>query len=342
MSSMAFGPDGILLVGDAIGGAVYALDLKDRAPSSSNKVAIENIEAQIGSLLGTDASDVLVHDMAVNPISRNIYLTVSRARKQWTSPWSLPNDVANAQVLLKVTPAGEMSEVSLKAVSFSSISLPNPIDPKALHKWKKTKKRVDAVSSMAYADGKIYVAGLSNEEFASTMRVIPFPFSDSQSASSLEIFHGAHGKYETHSPVSSFLPYQIAGKHHILAAYLCTPLVVFRSDQLTDGANVKGRTIAELGNGNYPMDMVAYQNKGKNYVLVINSARAPMRLDADELNATKENITTEASPGTGMPFVHTRGQGIQRAEAFGDENLLLLARGPQGNLELSTVLNRYF
>ncbi len=43
------------------------------------------------------------------------------------------------------------------------------------------------------------VAGLSNEEFASTLRSLPFPFKEGESETSVEIYHGAHGKFETRS-----------------------------------------------------------------------------------------------------------------------------------------------
>jgi hypothetical protein len=35
--------------------------------------------------------------------------------------------------------------------------------------------RVSSVTDLAYADGKVYVSGLSNQEFSSTFRSIPFP-----------------------------------------------------------------------------------------------------------------------------------------------------------------------
>ena len=68
----------------------------------------------------------------------------------------------------------------------------------------------------------MYVAGLSNEEFASNFRRLAFPFNDHMDATSLEIFHVAHGRYETHAPVRTFMPFEIDGEPQILAAYTCT------------------------------------------------------------------------------------------------------------------------
>src|SRR6185369_16240594 len=107
--------------------------------------------------------------------------------------------------------------------------------------WKKAFARVDAVSDMAFIDGKLYVTGLSNEEFASTMRVYPYPFDGSSAAASLEIYHGSHGKYETEAPVRAFVPVRVQGKPYVMASYLCTPLVLFPTSDLKDKKHVKGR-----------------------------------------------------------------------------------------------------
>jgi hypothetical protein len=39
--SLAFGPDGILFVGDSIGGSIYAIDTEDRTPGQATKVEIK-------------------------------------------------------------------------------------------------------------------------------------------------------------------------------------------------------------------------------------------------------------------------------------------------------------
>src|SRR5690242_4209370 len=81
-SKLAFGPDGILFIGDSIGARIFAVDFDDRTPlADPPRLAVADLEGKIGGMLGVDARDVLIHDMAVNPISKNIYLTVSRGRR---------------------------------------------------------------------------------------------------------------------------------------------------------------------------------------------------------------------------------------------------------------------
>ena len=74
----------------------------------------------------------------------------------------------------------------------------------------------------------------------------------------MEIFHGNHGALETRSPVYTFIPYTIDNKPHVIASYTCTPLVPFSLDSL-NGSKVVGTTIAELGTGNRPLDMIRLQ-----------------------------------------------------------------------------------
>ncbi len=338
-SKLAFGPDGILFVGDSIGARVYALDLGDHTPVGAVKaLQIGDLEGKLAGMLGIDARDVLIHDMAINPISKNIYLTVSRGRRSFSIEWQLPNDVASAGALLRVTPSGEIQEVRLENVKYSSVDVSNPVNEAAEYPWKKSKQRVDVISDMAFVDGKLFVAGLSNEEFSSTMRVYPFPFGDSASATSLEIYHGSHGKYETDSPVRAFLPVKIHGKQHLLASYLCTPLVLFPIDALKDKKHVKGTTIGELGSGNYPLDMVALRWKGKDVIMVVNSTRGVLLVAVEDLQKPLPSITTQIEDTAGIPFQRLRNRGILQAENFGEKQLLLLVRNPlNGEVSLTTV-----
>src|ERR1041385_7755722 len=90
--------------------------------------------------------------MAVNPVSKNTYLTVSRGRRAFQVQWQLPNDVATPSVLLRITPAGEISEVRLDNVrhSFADISKP-PSETADAPDWKKGKLRRDTISASRIA-----------------------------------------------------------------------------------------------------------------------------------------------------------------------------------------------
>jgi hypothetical protein len=337
MSKLTFAPDGTLFIGDSIGARIFAVDLDDRTPvNDPSKLNVSDLERKIGGMLGVDARDVLIHDMAVNPVSKNIYLTASRGRRNFSLEWQLPNDVANASVLLRVAPNGDIEEVRLDNVRYSVTDVSNPANEAVEVDWKKTKARVDTISDMAFADGKLFVTGLSNEEFASTMRIYSFPFNKEDSTTSLEIYHGSHGKYETDAPVRAFLPIRINGKPSLLASYLCTPLVVFSMDELVNKKHVKGRTIAELGDGSYPLDMVEFHFKNKAYVLIVNSTRGVILVNEDYLSQPLPNITEQIEGTAGIPFEHPRTVGgVLHAGNYGDKKLVFLRRDPfNGELQL--------
>ena len=94
----------------------------------------------------------------------------------------------------------------------------NLIFPLLLRKVYADKNRQEAITDLAYLDGQLIVAGLSSEEFASTLRSIPFPFTEAVKPTSVEIYHGAHGQFETKSPVRVFVPYKIGDEDHLLMA----------------------------------------------------------------------------------------------------------------------------
>ena len=338
-SKLAFGPGGILFLGDSIGARIYALDLDDRKHAAAPKtLGIKDLETTIAGMLGADARDVLIHDMAVNPVSKNAYLTVSRGRRGFRSQWQLPKDVAAPSVLLRVTPAGEIQEVRLDNVKHSSIALTNPVSETAESEDKLSKLRVDAISDMRYAEGKLFVAGLSNEEFSSTMRVYPFPFIGPGSATSLEIYHGSHGRFESNSPIRAFLPFRMRGEPYLFASYLCTPLVLFPLDDLKDKRHVKGKTIAELGDGDFPLDMVAFEYKGTGYVMVVTSARGVLLIKTDDLAKPRPAITRPIEGTAAVPGRYVWNPGILQVENYGDGKLLVLARNVlNGEVTLSAM-----
>ena len=68
---LAFGPDGILFVGDSVGAAIVAIDTGDRTPvRSAGKVEIKAINEKIAALLGATPDQILVKDVVVNPLDR--------------------------------------------------------------------------------------------------------------------------------------------------------------------------------------------------------------------------------------------------------------------------------
>jgi hypothetical protein len=200
--------------------------------------------------------------------------------------------------------------------------------------------RVDTITDIEYVDGKVIVAGLSNEEFASTIWQMEFPFSDKSTYTTLEIFHGAHGEYETHAPIRTFVPYRIEGEAKLLASYLCTPLVTFSLSDLSNGEHVKGTTVAEFGSGNYPLDMVVFEYNDKEMIVLSNSSLPLLTFDPTDISKQK-SITEEVPAYTaGVPYVARAYSGVMQIDALNSEWVLALRRMPSGKLDLVSLSTR--
>ena len=50
---------------------------------------------------------------------------------------------------------------------------------------------------------------------------------------------------------------------------------------LKPGAKIVGTTIAELGAGNRPIDMIVYKKDGKEFLLMSNTSRGVMKIPTD-------------------------------------------------------------
>jgi hypothetical protein len=293
-SALAFGPDGVLFVADSLGGKVVALDTNDRtAPRMTPRVNVQGVDAKIASLLGTTPDQIMVNDLTVNPISKNAYLAVSRGRG--------PEAVA---VIVKADAAGNLTQLSLNNIPNSVATL---TDAPASNPTARQDPRMQTVTDMDFTNGKLYVSGLSNEEWASTLRAISFPFDQVADGTNLEIWHASHGRYETAAPVRTFVAYTIGGQPHILAAYTCTPLVKIPVADLRPGAQVKPVTIADVGSGNQPLDMVPYRKGGQEFILIANSRRGIMKMNAGNMETYKA-VDSPEQPNEangyifGMPF----------------------------------------
>ena len=277
---LAFGPDGILFAADTKSAAVFAIATGDtRAPAGdAGALKVEGLDRKVAALLGTGPDQILIDDVAVNPASRAAYLAVSRGR----GPDAVP-------VLVRVAPDGSLEVVKLDKVKFARAELPDaPVDGVVGEGRRQSNPRTESITDLAFLEDRVIIAGLSNEEFASTLRAVPFPFQNVADGTSVEIFHGAHGRFETRAPIRTLVPINIGGEPNLLAAYTCTPLVQFPIRQLEPGAKIRGKTVAELGNRNRPLDMIVYKKDGRDYVLMANSSRGVMKIDTNEIAGADE------------------------------------------------------
>ena len=329
MGPLAFGPEGILFVADTKSAAVVAIDTGDTKPAAGEKaLKVDGINQKIAALLGTAADQILIDDMSVNPLSRNVYLAVSRGRGANATP-----------VLVRVKTSGDLEVVSLDKVKFSRGELPDaPVDGVQGQGQRASNPRQESITDIGFLEDRVLIAGLSNEEFASTLRAIPFPFKTVANGTTVEIFHGAHGRFETRAPVRTFVPFKVGNEPQLLAAYTCTPLVQFPMSDLKPGAKVKGKTVAELGNRNRPIDMIVYQKGGKDYLLLANSSRGVMKINADEI-AGAESITQPVkTEKKGVTYETVEGwKGIDQLDKLDPTHAVVLRKGEGSGVTLESL-----
>ena len=318
---LAFGPDGILFVGDSVQASIFALDTGDNKAASAAQVDIKGLNEKIAALVGAAADQILINDLKVNPASKNIYISASRGRGPEAAP-----------MILRADAAGKIELLPLDHVKHAMVTIPDAPESKTGPR----NPRMDTITQVAYVNGNVLVAGLSNEEFSSNLRTIPFPFRNAARGASVEIFHGSHKRYETNSPIRTFTPYTIGKEQYILAAYTCTPLVKIPVSEIRPGNKIKGTTIAELGAGNRPIDMVTYRKDGHDFLLMANSSRGVMKLSTENLE-TYPAITSPVPETAGVPYQTIKDlQGVQHLEKFDDSKALILA-GAGTSMDLRTI-----
>jgi hypothetical protein len=325
---IAFGPEGLLFVSDPWGAAVFAIDTGDRGPrAGGGDLKIDGIDGKFAGLLGTSASEIQIQDVIVNPASGNIYASVARGRGPEAQP-----------AIIKVARDGKLTLLVLVDVKFSKAELPDAPSPEAKGRGN-DRLRLESITDLAFVDGRVLVAGLSNEEFSSTLRSLPFPFTGELKGAGVEIYHGAHGQFETRSPVRTFVPFEIAGEPYVFAAYTCTPLVKFPVKELKPGARLKGTTVAELGNRNRPLDMIVYKKDGKEFLLLANNSRGVMKITTEGIDKAEPIVArVEGGGKKGQTYETIEGwKGIEQLDQLDEGHALVLRRDDAGALHLESL-----
>lgn len=290
LGALEFSPEGILFAGDKITGAIHAFDLSAKTRSAEQfEINAYNIDAQVAAVLGTATGNSKINDMAVHPISGEVYISVTRGHGLEALP-----------TLVNVNATSQLQVVDLTSVKTTSQALSKLPDgsqnfivrgtmaPPTIKEIEKSKipMRTLSIMDIEYHKGEVFVAGITNENFCSVLRRMPYPFTGKESVSNIEMFHIAHDQYETRAPIRSFLIENIDGKDQMVASYTCSPLVLIPLDELKNGAKVKARTIGDMGNGQ-PIDMVSFSMQGNNMIYVTSNSRTPRVISVGGLNSAK-------------------------------------------------------
>ena len=116
---------------------------------------------------------------------------------------------------------------------------------------------------------------------------------------------------------------------------MCTPLVKIPLDTIKAGEKVKGKTVAELGNRNRPLDIIVYSQNSKDFALIANSARGVMKVSLDGIDKIDE-ITTRVNDTAGLKYetIKTLAGTVQLDKLGKDKAVVLRKSGDNFDLEI--------
>jgi hypothetical protein len=344
---LTFGPGNVLFVGDITGAKIHAFVLRDKDLTSQTDIIsgnfhnfegrdhVQGLDQKLAALFGTTIDKIVVNDMAVHQPTEQIFISVERGRGADAIP-----------AIVKVN-HGQLEVLELDSIPHSEVSLPNEPDAKAMLEFEP--QDVYAITDVKYYNGEVFVTGITNQRFASTLHRIPYPFNSSMATCTVEIWHPVHGEFETRAPIIRQVIRELNGEPYLFAVYGCTPLVRFPLSALKDGAHVRGDLIGELGYGANPLDMLTFTSPAdsKDYLLVTIDTRSAAQIAVADLASAPPQPT-----GGGIDFGPGGLGRTQRALPIKAEHIailnpkwaVLIWRHPKTTyrLDISTMALPYF
>lgn len=333
---LEFNDKSVLFVGDSQGGNIVAYEtMAAKNPKKGMGYGLFDFSADIEKLLGVKNGDYLIKDLAVHPESNEAYIALSVIEAGQYQP--------------KIVIANQAGNVRLMDLSRKHTTLDVKHAPaESFMFYDKVNARSLTFTDIEYHKGKLYISGLSNQDFKSSLRVADYPFTGKASFTSVEIYHAVHNQNETRAPIRTLTIANFNGEDHIIAAYTCTPLVTIPLSALKDGAHVTGKTVSELGYGNTPLDIISFtgQDMMQNQfpaILVTNKERQANVLPVEGIAAASAITTPSGFKPAGFTGYSAPLSGLsQVADQDGYHIAALRHNAESGKLELVSYLKNMF
>jgi hypothetical protein len=337
---LKFGGDNTLFVGDSKSATLYAYTVPvSTNPEAQKAYNIHDLSTKIAAFAKVGIMDIIVRDMALHPTSKEAYIAFDTKTK-----------TGYVSQIIIVNQAGKIRKFDLATNKHTEITITNA-PTNELKIWDKTSLRSMTFTDIDFFKGKVYVSGMSNAEFSSVLRVIDYPFNNKITTSSVEIFHAVHGQNETRAPIQTLQFITLGNEDYILAAYTCTPLVLIPVKEIKDGAHIVGKTIAELGYGNTPVDIIKFQSEGfdkKPYegIILANRNRTAQFLNLNDIakSATENSIGyIGMAEHSGTPINNLPMTGLMQMDDQDGYHILTMRRNDEtGSLELISFLKNLY
>jgi hypothetical protein len=328
ISAVTVMSDDAFVVADWRGNQLHSVKLPEMKVAKDASFNILDLSDRLAKAFETDSSQLRVTAAAFHSKSQTAVLAVA-VGKQVNAPVAV----------VLVSHAGEISMLDIDSSIVASMPLASQTADSAL--WGKDSARTLTVTDMKQFGNELIVTGLTNVTFSSTIRRIAYPFKSQGSGvtSTVDMYHAVHNQIETRAPVRAFNLIEVDGKPTMLAAYTCTPLVTVPLEALKDGAHVRGKTIAELGFGNTPLDVlpitINYQGKKSEWVLIANAAKSADLLSLPDIVAAAKGdglskpVKAPFEQHAGVKSIPVPITNVQRLLDQSPQFLLALRRNPQ-------------
>ncbi|MCH2211325.1 MAG: hypothetical protein MK110_08480 [Fuerstiella sp.] len=309
--ALAFGPDDVLFVGDTKSAAVFAIATGD---FSGDPVRTDiNITDFRTALSDACDAETIINDLVVNPRTGTVFVS---------------GTAGEVPVICQIEGAGRITRLSLENVPFAKATLPNAPEDRLVQRGRRKRNdRRDAITDIAFYEGRILVSGLTAGEVPSSVREFSFPFSAIDRGTGIAIYHAAHGREEDYAAARTFITLMIDGEPNLLAAYTCTPLVKIPLNDLRNaGDRIQATTVAELGNRNRPLDMISYNRDGTDYLLLSNDRRGVMKITTSGLSdniGLSEPVRRGGVAGQTYEKIDSL-QGVVQMDQLNDDSAIVL------------------
>jgi hypothetical protein len=326
MHELDFGPAGVLVIGDGVGDRLVAVETGDTDPDDAEANAFDKIDGlsdKLAAIFG--GGGVTVEDMAVNPISKRLYVAAYQASSGYYALISFDGG-GNAFMF-------DLSDVTYASVSYPVIDTPGSI-----------------VSDIRWTDGYLVASAMKGGFTPSQLVIVPnapFVHGATTTVSSTYSYHRSHMAWETQAPISRFAAYTHDGEPYIAASFQCTPVVRYRVADLAPGvAQAVGQTPYDLGGGKQVEDFTLVQRETDetSYLLQILSGVAGQIGVATGMSLVRQDgQIDEAAPivlgNTGIPtheavvradFI----DGATRLAAYDEDHVVILRADAIERVEL--------
>jgi len=324
---LAFDDGGTLYIADWKAERIYAVKVPAARTAPDVPFNLHDVQKSIAAALKTKETGMRFEDLVVQPGTGTAYVAVTAGGKP---------------AVVSIDAGGKVQRLATGGLKTFATITDAPGPDKTF--WRDLPAAALTVTDMKVHAGKLYLAGLSNRNFASTLRVYDVAGGGKASTATVEMYHPVHNQVETRAPIRAMAFADVDGVPSMVAAYTCTPVVLIPLDAIRDGAHIVGKTIGEMGWGSMPNALVSYKLGDSDLVLLVNSSRSADLMTVSDIaqHAKQPGIDKPIqwpnNPVSGVKGTMTPMAASMRVDNLNDKLLLALRRDDaSGAMQLVTI-----